>query len=166
MIDAVRIVRKRTTKNFKVLLAGKASRKNISYFQGITQEDYEYICILNKWVTSAEIPAIFKNAIFLVLPYTNAFEGSVRGVVPLAYTFSKPVIVSNVGSVAEYVEHNKTGFIFEPGNSAQLAEYIIKLIEDNSKCIEMGKNAYQKMLHEMSLEECSYVIKALCDKYR
>jgi hypothetical protein len=59
-----------------------------------------------------------------------------------------------------------TGFIFESGNSAQLAEYIIKLIEDNSKCIEMGRNAYQKMLHEMSLEECSYVIKALCDKYR
>jgi glycosyltransferase involved in cell wall biosynthesis len=166
LINATRIVRKRTTENFKVLLAGKAYRKNVSYFQDLTQEDYEYICIRNKWVTSSEIPVIFKNAIFLVLPYTKAFEGSVSGVVPLAYTFSKPVIVSNVGSMAEYVEHNKTGFIFEPGNSVQLAEYIIQLIEDNSKCIEMGRNAYQKMLHEMSLERCSYMINDLYDKYR
>jgi starch synthase len=75
-------------------------------------------------------------------------------VIPLAYTFSKPVIVSDVRSLAEYVEHNKTGFIFESGDSTQLANYMLDLIKNNEKCIEMGNNAHQKLSNEMSLELC------------
>ena len=81
--------------------------------------------------------------------------------IPLSYTFSKPVISSNVESLTEYVEHGKTGFIFETGNCEQLADYMIELLENSSKCAEMGKNAYEKMLHEMSLERCCETLNKL-----
>lgn len=154
LIEAARIVKKRIGKEkFRILIAGKAEGTNASYFfDNLTREDYEYIHIINKYITSYEIPDLLTKSAFLVLPYTKAFQSSVSGVVPLAYTFSKPVIVSDVPSLAEYVDHGKTGFIFEVGNSSQLANYIIELLEDNRKCIEMGNNAYQKMLQEMSLE--------------
>ena len=95
------------------------------------------------------------------MPYTTAFQYSVSGIIPLAYTFSKPVIVSNVGSLVEYVDHGNTGFVFESGNSEQLADYIIELLEDNNKCIEMGKSGYEKMMKEMSLEKCCETINGL-----
>ena len=167
LINAAKIVNARMKRNnnsgsnasFSLLICGMG---DISVVKDLlAKEDYEYIHIRNKWIPIHEVPALISKSRCLLLPYNDASQS---GVVPLAYTFAKPVIVSNVGSMAEYVEHNKTGFIFESGNSAQLAEYIIKLIEDNSKCIEMGKNAYQKMLHEMSIEGCCNIINDLYDQ--
>ena len=106
---------------------------------------------------------MFKGAKFLVLPYTDASQS---GVISLAYTFSKPVIVSNVGSIPEYVDHGVTGFTFETGDTDQLANYMTKLIEDNNLCNEMGKNAHRKILNEMSLERCCDIINGLYNNYK
>ena len=53
--------------------------------------------------------------------------------IPLSYTFAKPVIESNVLSVTECVEHGKTSLNFDVNYSKQLANYIIDLFENNSK---------------------------------
>jgi glycosyltransferase involved in cell wall biosynthesis len=82
-------------------------------------------------------------------------------VIPLAYTFSKPVIASDIASLTEYVDHDKTGYIFEPGNSNQLAEYIIELTENDEKVKEMGREARERMLKEMSLERCCEILDGL-----
>jgi alpha-maltose-1-phosphate synthase len=169
LVDSARIIRRKwnngtndSDNKFNVLIAGKSFYED-SYFNRLLnkEDDRKYIHILNKFITSPEIPEILRNAKFLVLPYTKAFKYSVSGVIPLAYTFSKPVIVSNVGSLAEYVDHGKTGFIFEEGNAEELADYIIQLLQDNSKCFEMGKRGYQKMMEEMSLERCCEIINGL-----
>lgn len=152
-IEAARIVREKIGPNFTVLIAGKG---DTSYFENLVKkEDREYIRIRNEFIPNSEVPHIFSKAKFVVLPYTYASQS---GVVPLAYTFSKPVIVSNTGSLGEFVMHDETGFIFEPGNIDQLANYMIKLIEDNSKCVEMGKKGHQKMLREMSVERCCEIL--------
>jgi glycosyltransferase involved in cell wall biosynthesis len=62
------------------------------------------------------------------------------------------------------VDHGKTGFIFEAGNSSQLADYIIQLLKDESKCLEMGKRGYEKMMEEMSLERCCSIINAIYNR--
>ena len=62
------------------------------------------------------------------------------------------MIVSDVPTLVEYVDNGKTGHIFEVNDSDQLANYIVELIENNSKCLEMGKAAYQKLVNEMSLD--------------
>jgi len=148
-IDAAKIVHVQRKKKCQFLIAGKWS--DPSYLSKIMAEDVKFIQLRNETIPISEISSIFGRAIVVVLPYTTASQS---GVLPLAYTFSKPVIVSNVGSVGEFVEHGKTGFVFEPGNSKQLANYIIDLLENNSKCIEMGRNGYEKLVKEMSLEKC------------
>ena len=156
LIKAARIVRKKLGNKFNVVIAGKGK---LSYFDTLlSTEDLEYICIHNRFIPEIEIPRLFKEAKFLVLPYTDASQS---GVVSLAYTFSKPVIVSNVGSIPEYVDHGVTGFMFESGDVDQLAKYMVKLLEDSNLCQEFGKNAHQKMLNEMSLERCSIIINQL-----
>ena len=160
LLVAARKVRKKLGNKFRVIIAGKGSKTFLDSL--LRTDDLEYINIQNGYIPDVEIPKLFTNAKFLVLPYIDASQS---GVVSLAYTFSKPVIVSNVGSIAEYVEPGITGLIFESGDTEQLSNYIEELVQNNDKCIEMGKNAYQKIKNEMSLERCSEVINELYTKH-
>jgi len=58
-----------------------------------------------------------------------------------AFACGKPVIASGLGAMAEIVEDNKTGLLFNPGESADLAEKIRWMTENEDACIGMGKNA-------------------------
>jgi alpha-maltose-1-phosphate synthase len=160
LIKASRLVKKQLGNNkFILLIAGEGditSLKNL-----MSEVDYNYINILNKRIPNLEIPGLLNNANFLILPYTGSSQS---GVIPLAYTFSKPVIVSNLAALSEYVEHGKTGLIFESGNSEQLANCIIELIKNRKLCIEMGQKANEKLLKEMSLELCCKTLNDLYDR--
>jgi alpha-maltose-1-phosphate synthase len=157
LLDAAKIVRRQIGKNFNLVVAGEPHEgyRDVPFFKGLEAEDYRYIKILDRYISGPEIPSIINGSSFLVLPYKNAFQISASGVIPLAYTFSKPVIVSRVPSLVEYVENGKTGFIFEVDDSKQLANYIVELVSNRTKCTEMGNNAYQKVIKDMSLERFS-----------
>ena len=155
LIEAAKIVKKQIGQNFILVIAGKAypGFEDIQFFENIDNEDSKFIKIINKYITSSEIPSLVSRSSFLVLPYDSPFQYSSSGVIALSYTFSKPVIVSNVSSLVEYVDKGKTGLIFEVNDSKQLANCMIDLIENDYKCIEMGKAAYQKVVKEMSLDK-------------
>lgn|GEM_PF-591253 len=164
LVEAVKIAKNKLRENFNLVIAGKPypGFEGIKFFENIHNHDSKFITIINKYITSSEIPALISKACFLVLPYNNLFQYSSSGVIPLSYTFAKPVIVSDVPTLVEYVDNGKTGNIFEVNNSNQLANYIVELIENNSKCLEMGQAAYQKMENEMSLD---VVCKLINDAY-
>ena len=52
----------------------------------------------------------------------------------------KPVIVSDCPSIANIVDRNHCGLVFEGGNSKNLAEKMLALYTDNQMCILMGEN--------------------------
>jgi glycosyltransferase involved in cell wall biosynthesis len=160
LIEAAKIVKNKIGQNFNLVIAGRPYQglEGIQFFENIDNEDNKFINIINKFITSSEIPSLVSKSSFLVLPYNSVFQYSSSGVIPLSYTFAKPVIVSNVPSLAEYVEHGKTGLIFEVNNVKQLANCIIDLIDHHSKCLEMGQTAYQKLVKEMSLDICCKMI--------
>jgi glycosyltransferase involved in cell wall biosynthesis len=82
--------------------------------------------ILNRYVPEAEWPDLFAATDALVLPYRAASQSMS---IALAYEFSKPVIVSRVGGLAEAVEDGHTGLIAEPEPSA-LATAIQRLYNE------------------------------------
>jgi len=153
LINAVKIVKTKVGNDFKLVIAGRSYHGYVNT-KNIVEKYGDFIKVIDKFITESEIPALFQNSSFLVLPYNNSFQYSVSGVIPLAYTFSKPVVVSNVPSIVEYVDNNETGLIFESGNYIQLANCIVDLILNKDKCNTMGHRAYQKVMNEMSLESC------------
>ena len=68
------------------------------------------------------------SADFIIQPYRNATQS---GVTPLAYHFEKPMLVTNVGGLADTVPHEQVGIVVAP-----TAEEIAKGIE---KLYEMGE---------------------------
>ena len=85
----------------------------------------------------------------VVLPYIDASQS---GVIPTAYGFKKPVVVTNVGSIPEIVDDGITGFVVPPKNPEALAEAIVKLLKDDKLRKRMGENAYKRNVLPISLK--------------
>lgn len=66
------------------------------------------VILINRFITDGEMIALFERAWAVVLPY---IEASQSGVLSMAYYFSKPVIVTNLPGLTEFVEDGKTGWI-------------------------------------------------------
>ena len=57
-----------------------------------------------------------------------------------AIAHRRPVVASDIGSVPEIISDGETGFLFEPGNSHDLAEKAVRLLEDLALCRRMASN--------------------------
>ncbi len=127
----------------KIIIAGDG---NFEKYKGsiINLNNYE---IYNRFILDEEVAELFQRSSIVVLPYTN---GSQSGIIPIAYAFKKPVIVTNVGSIPDVVENNVTGYVVPPRDSEALANAIIKLLKDDKLRENMGENAYRKMKADLS----------------
>jgi len=106
--------------------------------------------IHNRFIPDEEVSNFFQRAKVIVLPY---IEGTQTGIIPIAYAFKKPVVVTEIGSIHEVVENGKTGFIVPPRDEKALAEAIVKLLKDDELRKQMGENAYRKMKEELSWDK-------------
>ena len=61
---------------------------------------------------------ILIEALSIVLPYRTATQS---GILNMAYGFLKPVVITNVGGLAEFVDRNKTGVIVELSEASSVA---------------------------------------------
>ena len=79
-------------------------------------------------------------------------EAFPRGVLE-ACASGAPVIATEVGGVAEIIENGTNGILVEPKNSEQIAQAIIRLLNDPSLAENMAKNAREKIEKLYSMEK-------------
>lgn len=132
--------------DIKIIIAGNGP---MAKYEKYFSEDIDYE-IINKYIPDENVASYFQRASVVVLPYT---EGTQTGIIPIAYAFKKPVVVTNVGSIPEVVEDGVTGFIVPPKDSDALADAIVKILKDDDLRRRMGENAYRKMKDELSWEK-------------
>jgi glycosyltransferase involved in cell wall biosynthesis len=106
--------------------------------------------IHNRYIQDEEVPSFFQRAKIVVLPY---IEGTQTGIIPIAYAFKKPVVVTNVGSIPEVVDNGITGFIVPPRDEKSLADAILKLLVNEKLRKKMGMNAFIKMNEKLSWDK-------------
>jgi glycosyltransferase involved in cell wall biosynthesis len=101
----------------------------------------------NRYVSAAERDALFREASVVVLPYLEATQS---GVVPVAYSYAKPVVATSTGALSEAVVDGETGRLVPPADSAALADAVIELLQNREKRHEMGMAAHRKLHAECS----------------
>lgn len=79
-------------------------------------------------------------------------EGLPRVIIE-AQALGKPVIASNVGGIPDLVQDGKTGFLFEAGNTEQLAEKLRILLSNKDLAIEMGRRGRELVQSKFSNEK-------------
>ena len=83
------------------------------------------VSVYNQYIGEQEVKLYVSAADFIIQPYKNATQS---GVTPMAYHFLKPMLVTNVGGLADTVPHDKVGLVVSP-NVKSIAEGILKLYE-------------------------------------
>lgn len=71
-----------------------------------------------EYVPDEDTELYFKAADALILPYAHVFQS---GVLFLGYSFGLPAIAADIGSLREEIVEGKTGFVFKPRDSSDLA---------------------------------------------
>ncbi|MHA1381472.1 MAG: glycosyltransferase family 4 protein [Candidatus Helarchaeota archaeon] len=134
LLKAEPIIRNQLS-DYKIIIAGKFD--DFRRYQRYINQNSK-IEIINKYIPNCELPKYLNNASFVVLPYLSATQ---TGIIPLAYSFGKPVIATKVGSIPEIVEDGINGLLVEPKNEKVLANAIVRLISDDSLVKKMSNNA-------------------------
>lgn len=130
--------------NAKIIIAGAG--EDFEKYQSIMVNKENFI-VHNYRISYKEGAELFQRSSVVVLPY---IEGSQSGVIPTAYSFKKPVVVTDVGSIPEIVDDGVTGFIVPARNPDELAKAIIKVLNDSTLRESMGEKAYIKLKTDLS----------------
>lgn len=91
------------------------------------------------FIPNSEVRYYFSAADVVVQPYKHATQS---GITQIAYHFEKPMVVTNVGGLAEVVPDGKVGFVAEPDPTA-IATAILKFYEPGSL-----PGLHENILHE------------------
>lgn len=70
-----------------------------------------------------------------------------------AMAMEKPVVATRAGGVVEVVEHGVNGLLVQPNNHIQLAETILKVIENRNAAREFGMNGRKLVERFFSIEQ-------------
>jgi glycosyltransferase involved in cell wall biosynthesis len=76
-----------------------------------------HVKLVNRFVKNEEMPLYFSAADAVILPYTAISQSAV---IPTALSFGVPVLASNLGGNAEWVDHGKNGLLFAVGSEKEI----------------------------------------------
>lgn len=91
----------------------------------------------NHLITDSEAIELFRRCALVVLPYKDATQSAI---IAAAYYFQKPVLVTRAGALAEYVVHQQTGFLVDPGQPTQLRQAIDHALNNLNQLASMGRS--------------------------
>ena len=89
----------------------------------------ENVRVIDKYIPNEEIGIYFAAADLVVQPYISA-SGS--GICQIAYGLDRPVIATNVGSLAEVVSNGVNGRLVEQNNYRSLSSAILESLEPDT----------------------------------
>jgi glycosyltransferase involved in cell wall biosynthesis len=106
---------------------------------------------VTRFVDEAEIPAIFRRADLVVLPYLDAEHS---GVLYTGLAFGKPLVLSAVGGFPEVAETGAARLV-PPGDTTALTATLEELVKDETARAELGAAATRAAAGPFSWDEAA-----------
>ena len=112
-----------------LLVAGECYGDLSVYTSKVTEYGLdEHVHFHTDYIPGDKVKLYFCAADLVVQPYTSATQS---GVAQIAYHFERPMIVTNVGGLAETVPHERAGLVIPPEDAGALASAIIRFFDEN-----------------------------------
>ncbi|MEO0095122.1 MAG: glycosyltransferase family 4 protein [candidate division WOR-3 bacterium] len=139
-------------------------KKDERYYQYLEQLTREYnlndmVIFKKMFVPDEQVFSIFALGDVVVLPYNRAEDS---GVLNIALSVPRPVVISNVGGIAETLEN--TGVLVPPKSPESIADAIVKILDDNGfrkKLLDDYANLYNR-LNPKTIAEYHYYFYKNC----
>lgn len=140
--------------NLKLLIVGDFSNatEKKEYKNLILQCGAEgVITIYDGYIPDKEVEKFFAASDLVVLPYVSATQS---GIVQIAFSFDKPVVVTDVGGLPDVVKNNFTGYVVESQKPDQLSNAIVKFFkeEKSNQFVENIKKEADRFSWDKMLE--------------
>lgn len=127
----------------KLVIAGKPHIDELhkSYIRHIQSLQYkDDVIFVPEFIPDEEVDDYFVAADAVAVPYKEIY---LSAVLQVAFSYAKPVVVTNVGNFSSLVENGKNGFITEKNTIDELAGIINKAFQDIDALHKMGDGAYE-----------------------
>lgn len=148
----------------RVLVAGEFYTKPEPYYDLIKQLKIEDRVVLKtNFIDDNDVKNYFCASDLVVQPYKSATQS---GVTQIAYHFNKPMIVTDVGGLAEIVPDGKTGYVVQQ-DPAAIAKAIHSFFNENRSkdFIENIKNEKKKYSWSRMVEAIETIYKSLNNQH-
>ena len=116
-------------KKTKLIVAGEFY-SNAEYYEKLEQElgVAEHIVWYKEFVPADQVRYFFAAADLVAQPYKTATQS---GITQIAYHFERPMLVTNVGGLAEIVPHGKVGYVVKP-EASDIADALVDFVGNHS----------------------------------
>lgn len=108
------------------------------------------------WRSQAELPEILRSAEICVVP--SIAQEALGRVAVEAQAVGRPVVASRIGGLPTTIAEGESGLLFEPGDAADLAQQLERLLDDpvlRSKLGEGGRRRFEaEFTWETIVERC------------
>lgn len=116
--------------NVRLIVAGEFYSGSEKYFGMEKELGLEGLIIWKSdFVPNSEVRYCFGAADLIVQPYKSATQS---GVAQIAYHFEKPMLVTDVGGLAEIVPDGVAGYVVEP-DATQIADRLVDFFKEDKK---------------------------------
>lgn len=112
--------------------------------------DRPNVTLHHGYVPNEQVAELFQRCRAVVLPYQDATQS---GVVPIAYSFEKPVIVTDVGGLPEVVQDGETGYLVPPESPRPLADKCRTLLSDRDLAETLGRQGHSFARRRMNWDD-------------
>jgi glycosyltransferase involved in cell wall biosynthesis len=102
-------------------------RMDVSALRGAAPANVRFV---TRFVADAELPAFFRRADVVVLPYTSTERFDQSGVLATALAFGKPSVLSDIGGFGE-IAATGAGTLVPPGDPGALRDALDQLLGDD-----------------------------------
>jgi glycosyltransferase involved in cell wall biosynthesis len=113
-------------------------RMPVEPLRRLAEEAAGTVRFVPRFITDPEIPAYFRRADLVVLPYRDVEHS---GVLYTALAFAKPMVLSAVGGFPELAGEHGAARIVPPENPAELAQALAELVDDEAARNELAAAA-------------------------
>jgi glycosyltransferase involved in cell wall biosynthesis len=99
------------------------------------------------WIEHEQAHLYVAAADVALNPYRDTLinRSKCAGKVVLAMAMGKAVVTSRLGQNLEYIEHERSGLLTEPGDSRDLAQALLAVLSDRAWASELGRNAQRRI---------------------
>ena len=112
----------------KLIVAGEFYEPEAPYRELIRRYALDDDVLLHThFIPDSEVARYFNVADIVAQPYRSATQS---GVTQIAYHFEKPMLVTDVGGLAEIVPHGKVGYVVAPDKES-VADALVDFLEHN-----------------------------------
>lgn len=158
LLDAISIVSKKINRNLSFKLVGPLFDKEAYWHSELEKRDIHNSTFFTGPMISREsILHEYRNADVFVFP--SHYEGFPVSLLE-AITTGLPCIATSVGGIPDILDNGKAGILVDSKSPEQLANGMLKLIQNSDYRQQLSKNAYERARTNYNFEN---LLKSYCD---